>query len=52
MRNVAATHPVMIGFPKEWLDTKDELYKNEKLWEHFTKEEIELYVRRGDLAAA
>lgn len=36
VRNVAETHPVMIGFPKEWLDPKDELYKNEKLWEHFT----------------
>ena len=25
-------HPVMIGFPATWLDPKDELYKNEKLW--------------------
>lgn len=28
------------------------LHDNGKLWEHFSKEEIELYVRRGDLAAA
>lgn len=35
VRNVAEDHPVMKGFPKEWLDTKDELYKNEKLWENF-----------------
>ncbi len=26
-------HPVMKGFPAEWPDPKDELYKNEKLWE-------------------
>jgi type 1 glutamine amidotransferase len=25
----------MKGFPKEWVDPKDELYKNEKLWENF-----------------
>lgn len=25
-------HPVMKGFPPTWLDPKDELYKNEKLW--------------------
>jgi type 1 glutamine amidotransferase len=25
----------MKGFPKEWLDAKDELYMNEKLWENF-----------------
>jgi type 1 glutamine amidotransferase len=25
----------MKGFPAEWLDAKDELYKNEKLWENF-----------------
>lgn len=28
------------------------LHDNGKLWEQFTKEEMELYVRRGDLAAA
>lgn len=28
-------HPVMKGFPSEWLDPKDELYKNEKLWPNF-----------------
>ena len=32
---VNAEHPVMKGFPSEWLDKKDELYKNEKLWENF-----------------
>ncbi len=26
-------NPVMKGFPAEWPDAKDELYKNEKLWE-------------------
>lgn len=30
------THPVMQGFPAEWLDKKDELYKNEKVWETAT----------------
>jgi len=25
-------HPVMQGFPDGWIDTKDELYKNEKMW--------------------
>lgn len=29
---VAKDHPVMQGFPDGWLDPKDELYKNEKLW--------------------
>jgi type 1 glutamine amidotransferase len=29
---VAEGHPVMRGFPDGWLDPKDELYKNEKLW--------------------
>ena len=27
-----ADHPVMKGFPAEWHDAGDELYKNEKLW--------------------
>ena len=27
-----AEHPVMKGFPAEWLDAKDELYKNEFVW--------------------
>lgn len=35
VRNVAQDHPIMKAFPKEWLDAKDELYKNEKLWENF-----------------
>jgi type 1 glutamine amidotransferase len=29
---VASDHPVMRGFPNGWLDPKDELYKNVKLW--------------------
>ncbi|MEZ0258261.1 MAG: ThuA domain-containing protein, partial [Chthoniobacter sp.] len=28
-------HPVMKGFPTEWHDPMDELYKNEKLWPNF-----------------
>jgi len=35
VKNIAPQHPIMIGFPEEWLDAKDELYKNEKLWENF-----------------
>ncbi len=35
VENIAAAHPVMQGFPKEWLNAKDELYKNEKLWDRF-----------------
>jgi len=35
VKNIKPEHPVMKGFPKEWLDPKDELYKNEKLWENF-----------------
>jgi len=27
-------HPVMKGFPETWLNPRDELYKNEKIWEH------------------
>ncbi len=30
--NVNPEHPVMKGFPAEWLNKKDELYKNEKVW--------------------
>ena len=33
--NLRPEHPVMAGFPKEWLDKSDELYKNEFLYEHF-----------------
>ncbi len=29
---IKAEHPVMKGFPATWLDPKDELYKNEKVW--------------------
>ncbi len=35
VKNIKPEHPVMKGFPMEWLDPKDELYKNEKLWENF-----------------
>jgi type 1 glutamine amidotransferase len=35
VKNLKPDHPVMKGFPMEWLDAKDELYKNEKLWENF-----------------
>lgn len=31
---IQADHPVMKGFPGEWHDEEDELYKNEKLWPH------------------
>ena len=29
---INAEHPVMKGFPAEWKDPADELYKNEKVW--------------------
>ena len=32
VKNAVRDHPVMKGFPAEWLDAKDELYKNEELW--------------------
>lgn len=32
VKNVKAEHPVMKGFPTEWPDAKDELYRNEKVW--------------------
>ncbi len=32
VKNVSAQHPVMMSFPTAWLDPKDELYRNEKLW--------------------
>lgn len=35
VKNLKPEHPVMKGFPMEWLDPKDELYKNEKLWDNF-----------------
>jgi type 1 glutamine amidotransferase len=34
VKNLKPEHPVMKGFPAEWPDAKDELYKNEKLWEN------------------
>lgn len=33
--NIKPEHPVMKGFPSEWLDKKDELYKNEQLFDNF-----------------
>ncbi|MCE9518723.1 MAG: ThuA domain-containing protein [Verrucomicrobia bacterium] len=33
--NLKPEHPVMKGFPMEWLDKADELYKNEVLYENF-----------------
>lgn len=30
--NLRPEHPVMKGFPAEWLNPSDELYKNEKVW--------------------
>jgi type 1 glutamine amidotransferase len=35
VKKVKANHPVMIGFPDEWLSPNDEMYKNEKLWPNF-----------------
>lgn len=35
VKNTALEHPVMQGFPLEWLDPKDELYKNEILYPNF-----------------
>jgi len=34
VKTAAADHPVMQGFPSEWANPDDELYKNEKLWEN------------------
>jgi uncharacterized protein len=35
VKNVATKHPIMQGFPATWLNPKDELYKNDKLWPNF-----------------
>jgi type 1 glutamine amidotransferase len=32
VKTIAADHPVMKGFPAEWLNPRDELYKNEHVW--------------------
>jgi uncharacterized protein len=32
VKNIAPEHPIMKGFPLEWKDPKDELYKNEILY--------------------
>jgi uncharacterized protein len=32
VRVMNAEHPVMKGFPAEWLNKNDELYKNEQIW--------------------
>lgn len=34
VKNLKPGHPVMKGFPAEWPDPRDELYKNEKIWEN------------------
>jgi len=36
IKNLKPAHPVMKGFPAEWADAKDELYRNEKLWPSLT----------------
>jgi type 1 glutamine amidotransferase len=36
VKNILPEHPVMKGFPAEWNDPADELYKNEKIWETAT----------------
>lgn len=35
VKNILPDHPVMKGFPAEWLDKADELYKNEELYPGF-----------------
>ncbi len=35
VKNLQPEHPVMKGFPMEWLDKADELYKNEELYPNF-----------------
>jgi type 1 glutamine amidotransferase len=35
VKNLKPEHPVMKGFPMEWLDKGDELYKNEILYPNF-----------------
>lgn len=35
VKNILPDHPVMKGFPMEWLDKADELYKNEELYPGF-----------------
>jgi len=36
VKTLRADHPVMHGFPAEWADPKDELYKIEKTWDTVT----------------
>lgn len=36
VKNILPDHPVMKGFPLEWLNKSDELYKNEVLYPGFT----------------
>jgi type 1 glutamine amidotransferase len=36
VKNTNPAHPIMKGFPAEWPDAKDELYRNEKLWPTLT----------------
>jgi len=35
VKNTAPEHPVMAGFPAEWANKADELYKNDFLYENF-----------------
>lgn len=34
IKNANPDHPIMKGFPKEWLNPKDELYINDKVWDN------------------
>lgn len=34
IKTINAEHPVMQGFPNEWLNKADELYINDKVWEN------------------
>ncbi len=36
VKNAKPVHPIMKAFPAEWLDPKDELYRNEKIWPTLT----------------
>ena len=36
VKNLAADHPIMQGFPGSWKTPNGELYKIEKAWEHMT----------------
>lgn len=36
VKSLKTNHPIMRGFPDEWPITKDECYKNEKVWPNVT----------------